>query len=125
MSDPLVLVVDDDPLQRAFLERTLAASGFRVLTAGDGQAAIDAAAALRPDVIVLDVMMPRMNGYQACRALRRAPATASVPIILLTSKSEPTDQLWAREVGADAFLNKPVELEELVVTLRRLAGAVE
>ncbi len=123
MTSRLALVIDDDPAQREWLERMLTASGWRVLTAADGQAGLDAVAAVRPDVVVLDVMMPRLNGYQVCRALRRDPASAGLPVVLLTSKSAATDQYWAGEVGASAFLTKPVELARLLETLERVTAA--
>jgi len=100
----LLLVIDDDPIEREVLERALTGAGFRVVTAADGQSRLVAVASSRPDLIVLDVMMPRLNSYQTCRALRRDPATARCPILMLTAKAEPTDRHWATEVGADAEL---------------------
>ena len=116
---PLVLVIEDDPDQRRFLERVLVASGYRVTTVSDGEAGLAGAKAHRPDIIVLDVMMPRLNGYQACRQLKKDPETASCPVIMLTAKDQPADQFWATEVGADAFLAKPVDPPTLLDTLRR------
>ena len=118
----LLLVIDDDPDQRRFLERTLQAAGYRVVTASDGESGLAAARSLTPDLVILDVMMPRLNGYQTCRALRADAATAGKPILLLTAKDEATDLYWAREVGADAFLTKPVELADLLSTIDGLAG---
>ena len=116
----LVLVIEDDPDQRRLLERMLSASGWRVEAAPDGEAGLRLAAERRPDVIVLDVMMPRLNGYQACRRLKAEPATASVPIVIVTTKDQPADEFWAREVGADAFLAKPVDVQQLTELLDRL-----
>ena len=116
----LVLVIDDDPDQRRFLERMLSGSGYRVAAVADGEAGLAAAAAQPPDAVVLDVMMPRLNGYQTCRKLKKDPLTAACPVIMLTAKDQPADQYWATEVGADAFLSKPIDLPILLETLERL-----
>lgn len=116
----LILVIDDGPEQRRFLERTLSAAGYRVVTAPDGEAGVAAARSLLPALIILDVMMPGMNGYQVCRALKADPATIDRPILLLTAKDEPADHFWGREVGADEFLTKPVDLTELIRRIEEL-----
>jgi DNA-binding response OmpR family regulator len=118
----LVLVIEDDPAQRRLLERMLGARDFRVLTAADGEAGVEIAAASHPDLIVLDVMMPRLNGYQACRALKGNLGTAAIPIIMLTTKDQPADAFWASEVGADLFLHKPIDLPLLFAEIDRLTG---
>lgn len=115
-----VLVVEDDPDQRRLLERMLTAGGWRVLTAPDGAAGVRVATAEPPDVVVLDVMMPELNGFQACRRLKSEPATRDVPVVILTSKDQPTDEFWAREVGADAFMHKPADIPALMALLSRL-----
>jgi CheY-like chemotaxis protein len=116
----LVLIVEDDPDQRRFLERMIAASGWRVATAPDGEAGLTAVREHRPDAIVLDVMMPRLNGFQTCRRLKSDPETRGIPVVVVTAKDQPTDEFWAREVGADAFLAKPVDLRNLLDLLQRL-----
>ncbi|MBK8003677.1 MAG: response regulator [Gemmatimonadetes bacterium] len=117
-----VLVVEDDPDQRRFMERALGAAGWRVITAPDGEAGVRIAEAERPAVIVLDVMMPLLNGFQTCRKLRQSATVGRTPIVILTSKDQPTDALWATEVGADAFMHKPVDIHALLGTLERLGG---
>jgi twitching motility two-component system response regulator PilH len=116
----VVLVIEDDPDQRRLLERMLLGSGWRVATAPDGESGFNAAKSHPPDAIVLDVMMPRLNGYQTCRQLKAEPATAAIPVVMCTSKDQPADQFWATEVGADAFVTKPVDIGSLVQTLERL-----
>jgi len=116
----LVLVIEDDPDQRRLLERMLVGGGWRVVTATDGASGLGAAKNQPPDAIVLDVMMPRLNGYQTCRQLKADPATMAIPVIMCTSKDQPADQYWATEVGADAFLAKPVDITRLVQMLERL-----
>jgi CheY-like chemotaxis protein len=118
----LVLVVDDDPVQREILERALEGAGRRVVTAACGEAGLAAARELRPEAVVLDVVMPRLNGYQTCRALRRDPATAGCRVVMLTTKADSTDRFWAAEVGADAFLSKPADLPLLLHTLDDLTS---
>jgi DNA-binding response OmpR family regulator len=116
----LILVIDDGPEQRRFLERVLSAAGYRVVTAPDGEAGKATAHSLRPDLVLLDVMMPGMNGYQVCRALKADPATADRPILVLTAKDQPADRFWAREVGADDFVTKPVDLPDLIRRIEEL-----
>lgn len=116
----LVLVIEDDPDQRRFLERMLGGAGWRVVGAADGERGLAAAAEHAPDVIVLDILMPRLNGYQVCRQLKADPRTRGVPVVIVTTKDQPADEFWAREVGADAFLAKPVEIGALTALLTRL-----
>ncbi len=98
----------------------LVCAGYRVVTAPDGRSGLDAVSERRPDLILLDVVMPRLNGYQTCRALKREPATANCPVLMLTAKNESTDHRWAGEVGADAFLTKPADVPLLLNTIVRL-----
>ena len=116
----LVLVVEDDPDQRRMLERLLGSGSWRVVTATDGESGLTAIRARRPDAIVLDVMMPRLNGYQTCRRLKADPETAGIPVIICTTRDQPADDSWAAEVGADAYLPKPVDVRDLLPLLERL-----
>jgi twitching motility two-component system response regulator PilH len=116
----LALVIEDDPDQRRFLERMLAGSGWRVVAAADGEAGLLVAQEQHPDAIILDIMMPKLNGYQTCRRLKADPATSAIPVIIVTTKDQPADEFWAKEVGAEAFLAKPVDIRDLVDLLDRL-----
>ncbi|MDK1028032.1 MAG: response regulator transcription factor [Anaerolineae bacterium] len=113
----LILVVDDEPkivrLARDYLEK----NGFRVVTAGDGQTALGLARSQRPDLIVLDLLMPGMDGREVCRILR---AESDVPIIILTALSEESDQIAGLEIGADDYINKPFSPRALVARVRAL-----
>src|SRR5512134_1107711 len=117
---PLILVVDDEPdilsLNRIILER----EGWQVITSGDGVDAIQKAIDRSPDLIVLDVMMPRMNGYQVCRLLKSDPQTAGIPIIICTVRSLESEKLYAYTSGADHYLVKPFDPPELVRLARRI-----
>lgn len=117
----LVLVIDDDVVERELLHRCLAAAGYRVLLASDGEAGLDVAARLSPDLILLDVVMPNLNGFQTCRRLRQQAGTAATPIVMLTSKDQDADRYWADQVGVSAYLTKPVDVSLLLVTAAELA----
>ncbi len=113
-----VLVVDDDPPLRRMLERTLAAEGFEVSLAADGAAALIAAERSAPDVIVLDVAMPALDGLAVCRRLRSKGLPT--PILMLTARDEVVDRVAGLEAGADDYLIKPFAVQELVARLRAL-----
>ncbi len=112
----LVLVIDDDVIERELLQRCLATAGYRVFAASDGEAGVSLACEHHPDLIVLDVVMPRMNGYQTCRRLRALPETATTPVLMLTSKDQDADRFWADEVGVSAYLTKPVDVTQFLKT---------
>ncbi len=116
----LVLIIDDDVIERELLQRCLAVAGHRVLSAPDGEDGVTLAREHGPDLIVLDVVMPGMNGYQTCRRLRALPETSATPVLMLTSKDQAADRFWADEVGASAYLTKPVDVTELLGTARDL-----
>jgi len=116
-----ILVVDDEPDITALVAYHLARSGYRVSTAGTGQEALKAAREERPDVVVLDLMLPGLSGYDVLRELRRHPDTADVGVILLTARREEADRIKGLSLGADDYLTKPFSPQEL--TLR--VGAVQ
>lgn len=120
---PLVLVVDDLELNVEVLESKLENAGFETIRALSGAQAVEAATQRSPDLILLDVMMPEMDGYEVCRRLRADPRTAGIPVILLSALSEPTDRLQGFEAGADAFVTKPVRDDALFARMRLLIGA--
>ncbi|MGH2562568.1 MAG: response regulator [Thermomicrobiales bacterium] len=112
-----VLVVDDEPSLRQTLEYTLRREGFVVATAADGREALELARRRRPDVIVLDIMLPGMDGLQVCRTLR---AESTVPILLLSARGEEIDRVLGLELGADDYLTKPFAMRELVARVRAM-----
>jgi len=117
-----VLVVDDEPTLVAALKYNLEREGYRVLTAADGGAALDVARSRRPDLLVLDLMLPVMDGLEVCRALRRE---MSVPILMLTAKGEEIDKVVGLEIGADDYVTKPFGMRELLARVRALLRRVE
>ena len=114
---PLILVVDDEPkivrLARDYLEK----NGFRVVTAAEGQSALTTARRERPDLVILDLMLPQIDGREVCRILRRE---SDVPIIMLTALSEEIDQVTGLEIGADDYITKPFSVRALVARVRAL-----
>ena len=113
-----ILVVDDDRAVRDSLRRSLAFNGYQVELASDGQAALDAIAGDRPDALVLDVMMPRVDGLEVCRRLRSAGD--DLPVLVLTAREAVSDRVAGLDAGADDYLAKPFALEELLARLRAL-----
>jgi diguanylate cyclase (GGDEF)-like protein len=118
-----ILVVDDDPDIARFVEVNLRSAGYDVSVAGDGQEALDRAADLRPDLVLLDVMMPRLDGFEVAQRLRKNPQTANTSIIMLTAKALSSDKVTGLQSGADDYIIKPFDPIELLArvkgTLRR------
>jgi two-component system alkaline phosphatase synthesis response regulator PhoP len=123
-----ILVVDDEKDILDLLTYNLEKEGYVVVTARNGNAAITTALERRPDLCILDVMMPGMDGWEVCKALRREPSTATVPVIFLTARDSEIDEVLGLELGADDYLTKPVRMRTLVarvkkVLARRSSGA--
>ena len=116
--NPSVLVVDDEPLTRNLLRLMLERAGFDILEAEDGLKALLSVSENKPVVIVLDVLMPHMDGLTVCEKLRSNPETAVLPIILLSARANPEAVQEGMEAGADEYLSKPVSREELIRTIR-------
>ena len=109
-----ILVVDDIPANVRVLEARLQAAYYSVITASSGAEALEKAAAERPDLVLLDVMMPEMDGFECCRRLKSDPATASIPVVIVTALDHASDRLKGLEAGADDFLTKPIKPEHLI-----------
>jgi len=118
-----VLVVDDDEVIRQLIAVNLTLEGFDVATAVDGQDCLDKVAAIRPDVITLDVMMPRLDGWVTAMELRKNPQTSGVKVVLITARAQQDDRSLGREIGVDAYLSKPFDPGEMIRIVRELAGA--
>lgn len=117
-----VLVVDDSPTETRLISTALKKAGFNVESAPNGEEGVRVARSLRPDVILMDVIMPVLNGYQATRQLQRDPETADIPVIMVTSKDQETDRTWGLRQGAKDYLVKPVDMQELVERVRMALG---
>ena len=118
MPVPNVLVVEDEPAQREVLTYNLEAEGFRVAEAGNGEEALLLVAEEMPDLIVLDWMLPNVSGIEVCRRLKSNPETKSVPIIMLSARSEEVDLVRGLETGADDYMVKPYSVVELMARVR-------
>ena len=118
MAAPVVLVVEDEPAQREILAYNLAAEGFRVRQAKDGEEAMLLVAEEPPDLILLDWMLPNVSGIETCRRLKSRPQTATVPIIMLSARSEEVDLVRGLETGADDYMVKPYSVVELMARAR-------
>ncbi|MEO1095481.1 MAG: response regulator [Cyanobacteria bacterium J06638_28] len=117
----MVLVVEDSVPQREMITELLRGSGLDVTAASDGVEALEhIQSGHPPDLVVLDIVMPRMNGYEVCRRLKADPSTQDVPVVLCSSKGEEFDRYWGMKQGADAYIAKPFQPTELVGTVKQL-----
>ncbi len=120
MSKTIVLIVEDEADIRDLLSFNLEREGFTAIQAEDGQKGIELAQSHKPDIILLDVMMPGKDGFQVCRELERKPQTAHIPIIMLTAKGEEIDRIVGLELGADDYVVKPFSVRELILRIRAI-----
>ncbi|HEV8026387.1 MAG TPA: response regulator [Stellaceae bacterium] len=118
-----ILLVDDDPLLRTLVEHKLRLRGFEVISAESGEEGLKQASARRPDVIVLDAMLPELDGFEVLQRLQEDAATQSIPVIMLTARKQETDIVSALSKGARDYLVKPFLPEELVMRIRNLLPA--
>ena len=117
---PKILVVDDEPDALEVLGFKLREAGFTPLFAADGLKALAVVRAERPDLVVLDLMLPELDGLEVCKLMRRDPATASIPVLMLTAKAAEMDRVVGLELGADDYVTKPYSPRELVLRIRKL-----
>jgi DNA-binding response OmpR family regulator len=117
-----ILIVDDEADIVQLVENRLQLSGFETLSALDGQAGLNLARKEKPDLVILDLMLPKLDGFQVCRLLKFDVATAKIPIIIFTARTHPVDEKTAKESGADDYLAKPFDSERLLEKVNRLLG---
>lgn len=118
-----ILIVDDSPSQLMGIRRIVEKLGHEVVTAEDGAAGVDAAKRELPDLILMDVVMPNLNGFQATRLLTREETTKHIPIVLVTTKDQDTDRVWGMRQGARAYLTKPFSEAELAEMIGQMLAA--
>jgi twitching motility two-component system response regulator PilH len=115
-----ILIVDDSPSQLMGMMRIVEKLGHVGLSAEDGAAGVEAAKVEKPDLILMDVVMPNLNGFQATRAISKEPTTAHIPIVLVTTKDQETDKVWGMRQGAKAYITKPFTENQLVEVINQL-----
>lgn len=116
--DATILIVDDSRTAIAVLKKTLEPTGYSIISAASGEEGIDMAKVHSPDLILMDVIMPGLNGFQATRILRKEESTKNIPIIIISGNEQATEKFWGLRVGANGFLAKPVDRSELFHLLR-------
>ena len=121
----LIMIVDDSPTEVHVMKTVLEKHGFDTVSAADGSECISLAREMRPDLILMDVVMPGVNGYQATRTLTRDPQTKSIPVVMITTKSQETDRIWGMRQGAVDYLVKPVSEAVLVSKAKEVLHRTE
>ena len=120
MTKEKILVVEDSPTNMRLITDMLEDKGYNVVTAVDGEQALETALREQPDLIILDIILPKKNGFQVCRQLKTSPATQDIKIVMLTSKSQDSDRFWGLKQGADDYMTKPFVEKELLADISRL-----
>lgn len=116
-----ILIVEDSPSELELMSHYLKESGYEVIKATGAKEAIEKAVLHQPDVIITDVVMPGMSGFELCRSLKRNQATQEVPVVICSSKNQEIDRLWAMKQGADAYVTKPYTREQLLRAIKSVA----
>ena len=120
-----ILIVDDSPSQLLGIQRIVEKLGHESLTAEDGAAGVEVAKRELPDMVLMDVVMPNLNGFQATRTLSREASTKHIPVILVTTKDQDTDRMWGLRQGAKAYLTKPFSEDELAEVIERIFSTTD
>lgn len=115
-----ILIVDDEPDNLFFMKDRLEVEGYEVLQAADGEEALGVVQETIPDLILLDIMMPKRNGYQVCRELKNNGRLKVIPIIMLTAKAQESDLFWGKESGCDDYVTKPFDVNQVLEKVRQL-----
>lgn len=116
---PKVLIIDDSAVERTIIAKVMTTLGYTIVEANDGEEGEAKAVELKPDIIVLDVVMPKKDGFQVCRNLKKMPETAKIPVIMITSKNQDSDKFWGMKQGAIAYLVKPFNEDDLVSAVNK------
>lgn len=117
-----ILVVDDSPVEMLRFREILSRHGHEIVEAKDGETGCAMAISEQPNVVLMDIVMPEMNGFQATRKITREPKTAHIPVVIVSTKNQETDRVWGMRQGAKEYLTKPIDEQELVSVLTRILG---
>ena len=115
-----ILIVDDSPSQLLGMKRIVEKLGHETVTAEDGASGVEVAKSTLPDLILMDVVMPNLNGFQATRAISKEPSTSQIPVVLVTTKDQETDKVWGMRQGAKAYITKPFTEAQLIEVINSL-----
>ena len=121
-NDKRILVADDDPVILRLIQVNLELEGYQVLTANNGEEALEQATAEKPDLVILDIMMPRLDGYQTCERLKAEDTTKDIPVVFLSAKAQQADIEKGKSYGVEEYLTKPFDPTELLEVVERLVG---
>ncbi|MFN7924319.1 MAG: response regulator [Bryobacteraceae bacterium] len=114
-----IMVVEDSPSELKLIQAAIGNRGYDIVTAADGEQALTLATSNPPDLILLDIILPKKNGFQICRQLKSSPATKGIKIIMLSGKNQESDRFWGFKQGADEYLTKPFEAAQLISSIER------
>lgn len=117
-----IMVVEDSPTEMSLITTSLKGKGYELITAVDGEEALEKASTEHPDLIVLDIILPKKNGFQVCRQLKTAPDTKDIKILMLSSKSQDTDRFWGLKQGADEYMTKPFDENEFLANIAKFVA---
>ena len=115
-----ILVVDDSPTERTFMEGLLTKAGFTVILASSGEEGVEVAKSAQPDLVLMDVVMPGLNGFQATRAITREETTKHIPVFICTTKDQESDKIWGMRQGAKDYIVKPINAPDLIAKIKSL-----
>ena len=124
MPNETIMVVEDSPTYLRQISGLLQDQGYQTITAIDGEEAMEKAIQNDPTLIVLDVILPKKNGFQVCRQLKTSPATQNIKVLMLTSKSQDSDRFWGLKQGADEYMTKPFDEDQFVTTVSKLLQCI-
>ncbi len=120
MSDKVILIVEDSQTDLHIAESVCTENGYKVITTDNGENALVIAAEKKPDLVLLDVILPKQNGFQVCRQLKKSPETSDIKVIMVTSKDQASDKFWGKKQGADEYVTKPYTEEVLLAAIEKL-----